>query len=110
MFRAISDAQLCVLPNAGHGVVPEETILRSSTSLSRAPDSPRMNVRYCLISRRGPSALRGDRMFTRSPVQAAPIGISAYAVPALSRVPDLCAVRGGEATTADRFEKDAGRT
>jgi pimeloyl-ACP methyl ester carboxylesterase len=26
MFRAISDAQLCVLPNAGHGVVPAETI------------------------------------------------------------------------------------
>jgi pimeloyl-ACP methyl ester carboxylesterase len=28
MFRAISDAQLCVLPNAGHGVVPAETILK----------------------------------------------------------------------------------
>ena len=28
MFRAISDAQLCVIPNAGHGVVPEETILK----------------------------------------------------------------------------------
>jgi hypothetical protein len=27
MFRAISGAQLCVLPNAWHGVVPEETIL-----------------------------------------------------------------------------------
>ncbi len=28
MFRAISEAQLCVLPYAGHGVVPEETILK----------------------------------------------------------------------------------
>jgi pimeloyl-ACP methyl ester carboxylesterase len=27
MFRVIPDAQLAVLPNAGHGVVPEETIL-----------------------------------------------------------------------------------
>jgi pimeloyl-ACP methyl ester carboxylesterase len=28
MFRTISDAQLCVIPNAGHGVVPEETVLK----------------------------------------------------------------------------------
>jgi len=28
MFRAIPDAQLCVIPNAGHGVVPRDTILK----------------------------------------------------------------------------------
>jgi pimeloyl-ACP methyl ester carboxylesterase len=28
MFRVIPGAQLCVVPNAGHGVVPEETILK----------------------------------------------------------------------------------
>jgi pimeloyl-ACP methyl ester carboxylesterase len=27
MFRAIPDAQLCVIPNAGHGAMPAETIL-----------------------------------------------------------------------------------
>jgi pimeloyl-ACP methyl ester carboxylesterase len=27
MFRAIPAAQLCVVPNAGHGVMPHETIL-----------------------------------------------------------------------------------
>jgi pimeloyl-ACP methyl ester carboxylesterase len=27
MFRAIPNAQLCVIPNAGHGVMPAETIL-----------------------------------------------------------------------------------
>lgn len=27
MFRAIPGAQLCVVPNAGHGVLPEETVL-----------------------------------------------------------------------------------
>jgi pimeloyl-ACP methyl ester carboxylesterase len=27
MFRAIPGAQLCVVPNAGHGVMPEETVL-----------------------------------------------------------------------------------
>jgi pimeloyl-ACP methyl ester carboxylesterase len=27
MFRAIPGAQLCVIPNAGHGVMPEETVL-----------------------------------------------------------------------------------
>ncbi len=27
MFRAIPEAQLCVIPNAGHGVLPEETIM-----------------------------------------------------------------------------------
>ena len=27
MFRTIPDAQLCVVPNAGHGVMPQETIL-----------------------------------------------------------------------------------
>jgi pimeloyl-ACP methyl ester carboxylesterase len=27
MFRTIPDAQLCVVPHAGHGVMPKETIL-----------------------------------------------------------------------------------
>jgi pimeloyl-ACP methyl ester carboxylesterase len=27
MFRTIPGAQLCVIPNAGHGVMPAETIL-----------------------------------------------------------------------------------
>ena len=27
MFRAIPNAQLCVVPNAGHGALPAETIL-----------------------------------------------------------------------------------
>jgi pimeloyl-ACP methyl ester carboxylesterase len=27
MFRTIADAQLCVVPNAGHGTMPEETVL-----------------------------------------------------------------------------------
>jgi hypothetical protein len=27
MFRAIPDAQLCVVPNAGHGAMPAETVL-----------------------------------------------------------------------------------
>ena len=27
MFRTIPDAQLCVVPNAGHGVMPKETVL-----------------------------------------------------------------------------------
>ena len=27
MFRTIPGAQLCVVPNAGHGVLPKETIL-----------------------------------------------------------------------------------
>lgn len=27
MFRMISGAQLCVVPNAGHGAMPKETIL-----------------------------------------------------------------------------------
>jgi len=27
MFRMIPDAQLCVVPNAGHGAMPKETIL-----------------------------------------------------------------------------------
>ena len=27
MFRAIPSAQLCVVPHAGHGVMPKETIL-----------------------------------------------------------------------------------
>ena len=27
MFRTIPDAQLCVVPHAGHGVLPNETIL-----------------------------------------------------------------------------------
>ena len=28
MFRAIPGSQLCVVPNAGHGVMPDETVLR----------------------------------------------------------------------------------
>jgi pimeloyl-ACP methyl ester carboxylesterase len=27
MFRSIPDAQLCVVPNAGHGVLPQETVM-----------------------------------------------------------------------------------
>jgi len=27
MFRAIPGSQLCVVPNAGHGVMPHETVL-----------------------------------------------------------------------------------
>jgi pimeloyl-ACP methyl ester carboxylesterase len=27
MFRAIPGARLCVIPNAGHGAMPEETVL-----------------------------------------------------------------------------------
>jgi pimeloyl-ACP methyl ester carboxylesterase len=27
MLRAIPGAQLCVVPNAGHGVMPEETVI-----------------------------------------------------------------------------------
>jgi pimeloyl-ACP methyl ester carboxylesterase len=27
MFRAIRNAQLCVVPNAGHGVMPHEMVL-----------------------------------------------------------------------------------
>jgi pimeloyl-ACP methyl ester carboxylesterase len=27
MFRTIPGAQLCVVPNAGHGVMPHETVL-----------------------------------------------------------------------------------
>ena len=27
MFRTIPDAQLCVVPNAGHGAMPKETVL-----------------------------------------------------------------------------------
>ena len=27
MFRTIADAQLCVVPNAAHGTMPEETVL-----------------------------------------------------------------------------------
>jgi len=27
MFRAIPRAQLCVVPHAGHGVLPKETVL-----------------------------------------------------------------------------------
>lgn len=34
MFRTISGAQLCVVPHAGHGVMPKETIL---TFLSESP-------------------------------------------------------------------------
>ena len=28
MFRAIPNSQLCVVPNAGHGVMPDETVLK----------------------------------------------------------------------------------
>ncbi len=34
MFRTIPDAQLCVVPHAGHGVMPKETVL---TFLNEAP-------------------------------------------------------------------------
>jgi len=34
MFRTIPRAQLCVVPHAGHGVLPKETIL---TFLKEAP-------------------------------------------------------------------------
>lgn len=36
MFRTIPDAQLCVMPHAGHGVMPAETIL---TFLNETPTS-----------------------------------------------------------------------
>ena len=28
MFRTIAEAQLCVVPNAAHGTMPQETVLR----------------------------------------------------------------------------------
>ena len=35
MFRTIPDAQLCVVPHAGHGVMPKETILTFLTKFPR---------------------------------------------------------------------------
>ena len=48
-------------------------------------------------------------MFTPSPTEAARTAHLAHAVPPLSRVADLRAVDGDEASTVDRFENDAGR-
>jgi pimeloyl-ACP methyl ester carboxylesterase len=38
LFRAVPNAQLCIVPNEGHGVLPEETVLTffsASDSLSK---------------------------------------------------------------------------
>lgn len=40
MFRTIPSAQLCVVPNAGHGVMPKETIL---TFLKEAPTGQKLD-------------------------------------------------------------------